>query len=151
MLTRLWDFETASAIPQSLIADRGGRPYLYLVQKGRGLLVLDLSQPATRPVTVAEIPARAFSGLHAMNLVQEGARLYIAFGDLFAMGKSRAGLAVVDVSQPGKPRVLSLWTSATVVNGSAVGSVSGRYAYLGAMRDGVFIFEGWRPLNATCF
>jgi hypothetical protein len=40
---------------------------------------------------------------------------------------------------------MSLWTSATTLKGSAVVLVSGRYAYLGAMRAGVFIFDVSNP------
>lgn len=139
-LTRLWDFQTTSALPQSLVADRNGRPYLYLAQKEGGLVVLDLSQPGG-PKPVADVPIRTLGGLHAMNLVQEGDRLFLALGDLFAAGGSKAGLAIIDISQPTQPRLLSLWTSATALKGSAVVLVSGRYAYLGAMREGVFIFD----------
>jgi hypothetical protein len=140
-LARLWDFHTTSALPQSLVADRNGKPYLYLAQKEGGLVVLDLSQPGGGPKAVAEVPIRALGGLHAMNLVQEGDRLFIALGDLFAAAGSKAGLAIVDVSQPTQPRLLSLWTSTANLKGSAVVLVSGRYAYLGAMREGVFIFD----------
>jgi hypothetical protein len=140
-LTRLWDFQTTSALPQSLVADRNGRPYLYLAQKEGGLVVLDLSQPGGGAKAVAALPIRALGGLHAMNLVQEGDRLFIALGDLFAAGGSKAGLTIIDVSQPTQPRLLSLWTSATLLKGSATVLVSGRYAYLGAMREGVFIFD----------
>jgi len=40
---------------------------------------------------------------------------------------------------------MSLWTSASTLKGSAVVLVSGRYAYLGAMRGGVFIFDVSNP------
>lgn len=113
----------------------------YLAQKEGGLVVLDLSQSRGGPKAVAEVPIRALGGLHAINLVQEGDRLFLALGDFFAAGGSKAGLAIVDVSQPTQPRLLSLWTSATILKGSATVLVSGRYAYLGAMREGVFIFD----------
>ncbi|MEZ5787217.1 MAG: hypothetical protein R3D62_12310 [Xanthobacteraceae bacterium] len=109
--------------------------------------MLDLSQPAAGPKVVAEVPIRALGGLHAMNLTQDGDRLFIALGDLFAVRGSKAGLAIINVSQPARPRVMSLWTSATVLKGSAVVVASGRYAYLGAMREGVFIFDVSDPQN----
>ena len=144
-LARLWDFPTTSALPQSLVADRNGKPFLYLAQKDGGLVVLHLAQGAGGPKAVAQLPIRAFGGLHAMNLVQDGDRLFVALGDLFAARGSKAGLAIIDVSQPTQPRVMSLWTSATTLKGSAVVLVSGRYAYLGAMRAGVFIFDVSNP------
>ncbi|MGA8990152.1 MAG: hypothetical protein WB500_07190 [Rhodoplanes sp.] len=144
-LARVWDFPTTSALPQSLVADRNGKSYLYLAQKDGGLVVLDLAQGAGGPKAVAQLPIRAFGGLHAMNLVQDGDRLFVALGDLFAATGSKAGLAIIDVSQPAQPRVMSVWTSATTLKGSAVVLVSGRYAYLGAMRAGVFIFDVSNP------
>jgi hypothetical protein len=144
-LARLWDFPTTSSLPQSLVADRTGKPYLYIAQKDGGLVVLDLAQGAGGPMAAAQLPIRAFGGLHAMNLVQEGDRLFVALGDLFAATGSKAVLAIIDVSQPTQPRVMSLWTSATTLKGSVVVLVSGHYAYLGAMRAGVFIFDVSNP------
>ena len=90
-LARVWDFPTTSALPQSLVADRNGKSYLYLAQKDDGLVVLDLAQGAGGPKAVAQLPIRAFGGLHAMNLVQDGDRLYVALGDLFAATDQRPG------------------------------------------------------------
>ena len=144
-LAHLWDFNTTSALPQSLVADRNGKPYLYLAQKDGGLVVLELPQAAGAPKAVARLPITALGGLHAMNLVQEGDRLFVALGDLFAAAGSKAGLAVIDIGQPAQPRLMSLWTSASKLKGSAGLLVSGRTAYLAAMRAGVFIFDVSNP------
>lgn len=55
-LARVWDFPTTSALPQSLVADRNGKSYLYLAQKDGGLVVLDLAQGAGGPKAVAQLP-----------------------------------------------------------------------------------------------
>lgn len=144
-LAHLWDFNTPSALPQSLVADRNGKPYLYLAQKDGGLVVLEWSQAAGAPKAVAQLPITALGGLHAMNLVQEGDRLFVALGDLFAAAGSKAGLAVIDIGQPTQPRLMSLWTSASKLKGSAGLLVSGGTAYLAAMRAGVFIFDVSNP------
>ncbi|MEZ5427268.1 MAG: hypothetical protein R2747_13445 [Pyrinomonadaceae bacterium] len=137
----LWEFSTENRLPQALAVDPApARPYLYVAQKSGGLLILELSE--NRPPTeTAQLPKTAFKGLDAMNLVQRGEHLYIALGSFFNAAGDKAGLAIVDVKDPRRPKTLSVWTSVEKIKGSAIVEVAGDYAYLGAMQEGVFIFD----------
>ena len=140
-LKHKWDFATPGDLPQTAVRDAERRPYLYAAMKKGGLLVLRLGQAKTGPQAAARLNTRAFANLHVMNLVQRGDFLYLALGDFFAARGSRAGLAIVSVKNPRRPKVTSLWTSARKIRGSAIVETDGETAYLGAMTEGVFIFD----------
>jgi len=140
-LKHKWDYATPGDLPQTVVRDVEGRPYLYAAIKNGGLLVLRLGQAKTGPQAVARLNTRAFSNLDVMNLVQRGEFLYLALGSFFSARGSKAGLAIVSVKNPRQPKVTSLWTSARKIRGSAIVETDGETAYLGAMSKGVFIFD----------
>lgn len=144
-LEKLWEIKTRSAIPQSVVVDVRRPRIFYLAQKEQGLSVFKMSKGKTKPKVVAHIPRKKLAGLDAMNLVQSGSMLYVALGDLFAGGGSKAGLAIIDVSKPGKAKVVSVWSSKRKLGGSAVVAFQRGYAYLGAMKHGVFILDVRNP------
>ena len=125
----------------SIATDEPGRPYLYVAQFGAGLVVLDVTAPGERPRKVAQIARPQLGQLDAMYVVRQGRYLYLALGNFFGAQAARAGLAVVDVTDPRAPRVLSLWISEQPLGGSATVLVDGDNAYLGAMEAGVFILD----------
>lgn len=140
-LPMLWEFKTASDLPQSVIGDSRGNGIWYLAQKERGLAILKHGRRKDVPRVIARIERAKLAGFDAMNLTQAKGLLYVALGDLFAVRGSKAGLAVVDVRMPHKPKVLSVWTSRKTLGGSAGVAVAAGYAYLGAMEHGVFILD----------
>jgi hypothetical protein len=121
--------------------DRAGRPYLYVTAKHAGLLVLQTADSPRSPTVAAELPTSAFGGMDAMHATQQGEYLYIALGDFFATWGAHAGLAIVSVADPHAPRVVSVWRSARKIKGSATVLVEADHAYLGAMTEGVFMFD----------
>lgn len=134
-----WQYPTGDALPQGIVKD-AHRPYLYVAAKTGGLLVLDVSD-AHKASAVATVPIGSLSGLDAMKVVQAGDYLYLALGDLFDARGQKAGVAIVDISNPRKPAVTSLRVTDQKLHGSADILVSGDYAYLAAMDKGVFIFD----------
>ena len=142
-----WELATPGGLPLSAVRDAQGRPYLYLALKQGGVAVLHLDG-ASPPTEVARVHTTALGGLDAMTMVQRGTRLYVGLGDLFAAQGSKAGLAVIDVQAPEQPQVVARWISPSVLHGSAAVLVDGDNAFLGAMRDGVFVFDVSQPDTA---
>ncbi len=127
---------TAPRLPQRMIQDVQNRPYFYVALKSGGVSVYD----ATRPELISTVSTSLFDSLHAMNITQQGNYLYIALGNFFG-GSSKAGLAIIDVTNPEIPVVTDFWTTSDVEEGSAVVEVAGNYAYLGAMTRCIYVLD----------
>lgn len=140
-LTRAWELPTPGVAPLSVLPDQRGRPILYMALKNGGVAILDLTAAEKPPRTLARIVPQRLGGLDATHLAQQGKFLFVALGDFFNARGSPAGLAVLDVSQPSQARVLSIWKSEKKLDGAAAVLVGDRFAYLGAMSHGVFIFD----------
>ncbi len=138
-----WEYPTRGRLPQATQPDNLGRPYLYVALKTGGVGVLDVRGRA--PARVATVAARQLGRLDAMNLAQHGTTLFVALGDFFSARGSKTGLAALDVSDPARPRVRSSWISARVLQGSAAVVSDGRYAYLGAMGEGIVVLDVGDP------
>ena len=134
-----WEYATGADLPQSVAVDAGRRPYIYVALKSGGLLVLDTSEP--QPAPAAIVGRSQLGGLDAMYVTQQGDRLYLALGDFFNAHGDKAGLAVVNIKNPKQPKVAATWSTDRPVQGAATVLVDGDYAYLGAMTEGVFVFE----------
>ena len=135
-----WQYSTRNQLPQTTVVDKFQSKYLYVAQKAGGLLVLDTSGRKRSVKKVAVLSKRHFFNLDAMDITQQGKYLYVALGDSFR-NKSRAGLAIVDVSNPQRPFVSAKWKSLIKLHGTTDIKVKGNYAYLGAMERGIFIFD----------
>lgn len=144
-MKRVWEYPTPDSLPQAVVEEGAPRQLLYVALKQGGLAVLDNSRRAQPPREIARLSVSHFQNLHVMNLVQSGRRLYLALGDLFDAQGAPAGLAIVDVDVPRKPRVIGLWVSTESLNGSAAVLVADGKAYLAAMSAGVMVFEVSRP------
>lgn len=144
-LPRLWEQPAPhDSLPQAIAIDARDPRYLYVAEKSGGVSVLKLTPDNGAPDRVAVVGCDALGRLDAMNLTARGTRLYVALGNFFA-GGSPAGLAILDVASPTHPRVLSVWVSPKKVKGAAAVVAGGRYAYLGAMTQGVLILDVSRP------
>lgn len=119
--------------------DQMGQDYLYVANKEAGLRVYDISNPNT-PVSVAQVPTSQLGNLEVMNVEQQGSYLYLALGNTFVSPDS-TGMAIVDVSIPSAPMVTDYWIYPDDIGGGGIVKVSGDYAYLGGMRNGLFIFD----------
>jgi len=132
------------ATPQTVVADALGRPYFYLAAKAAGLQVFDIQNPA-QPKWVKSVSMALLEGLEVSNACQRGAYLYLALGNFFNPSGQKPGLAIVDVSNPLSPVVKDVWIASTPDEGGAFVAVSGDYAYLGAMKQGLFILNIANP------
>ena len=135
----LWETSTAPFLPQGMVLDTQGRSYFYVAAKSGGVLIYN---NATAPASnIGTIAISSFNNLHAMNITQQGNYLYVALGDFFSSAGSKAGMAIIDVTNPLAPSITDIWETPTTVKGSAVVATQGDYAFLGAMNQGVFVFD----------
>ncbi len=135
-----WQYSTGNQLPQTTVVDKFRSNYIYVAQKAGGLLVLDTDGQKRSAKKVTVLSKGQFFNLHAMDITQQGKYLYVALGDSFR-NKSRAGLAIVNISNPRRPIVSARWRSLTKLHGTTDIKVEGKYAYLGAMNKGIFIFD----------
>ena len=73
--------------------------------------------------------------------------MFIYHWEISLDGGSKAGLAIVDVTDPMNPSVTDQWESTEVVGGTAIVVVQGNYAYLGGMNHGLFILDVSNPTS----
>lgn len=137
-----WELPTGLNLPQALVCDVSNT-CLFAALKAGGIAVFDL-RAGKPPVKLATVPRAQLGQLDAMNLFLHGRTLLVALGDFFSR-KSPAGLALIDVGNPRAPVVLSVWKSPAELKGSAVVVGDGRFAYLGAMSEGVLTFDVTNP------
>ncbi len=130
---------TCSAITLTMLHDQLDRPYLYVANKEAGLTIYDIRDPK-KPKLTAKVPVRSFASLQVMNLCQQDQYLYLALGNHFNQ-KQESGMAIVEISDPEKPQVLSWWSLPESSGGSGIVKVQGDYAYLGAMGNGLIILD----------
>lgn len=137
---------SSQSTPQKIVPDENGKPYFYLAAKAGGLQVYDLQNPA-QPLLKKTFPIAQLSGLEVMNATQRGNFLYLALGNFFGNNGQAPGLAILDVSDPLNPALKDTWIWDTVDKGSASITISGDYAYLCAMTQGLFILNIADPGN----
>ena len=124
----LWSDPTGSHLPLAITADARDEATLYVALKTGGVSVLQQRGQGS-PTVLANVSKADLGGLDAMNLRRGGKRLYVALGDHFAAGGAHAGLAIIDIAKPRRPRVVSVWKSAGKGNGAADVAVDGDVAY----------------------
>lgn len=128
-------------LPQKILQDQLGRPYCYVAAKEGGLRIFNVQNIAA-PVLVKSIPTSEFFGEDLMNIWQEGNYLYLALGSFFNTNDPRKpGLAIVDIATPENAAVADAWQWGTADRGCAYVTVSGDYAYLGAMSQGLIVLN----------
>jgi hypothetical protein len=133
---------TCGEITLSAHRDAGGRPYLYVAAKDGGLRVYEISGA---PVLKKTIPVSALGGLHVMNLSQTGTRLFLALGNTFGTAVQTTGMAIVDVASPVDAAIRSVWLDNALHGGSGIALSDGPRAYLGAMGNGIILFDVTDP------
>lgn len=131
---------TFPATPQKVVADELGKPYFYLAAKAGGLQVFNIQNIAS-PVLAQTVPIAQFENLEVMYACQRSNLLYLALGNFFGNNGQNPGLAIVDVSTPANPVVKDVWVWGVQDKGSAFVTVSGNYAYLAAMSQGLIILN----------
>lgn len=133
------EFQSPYYQPQSMVYDQQGRPYLYVAAKSGGLLIFDASDPKNL-LEQGRFASNNFLRLQVMDVNQEGNFLYVALGNTYG-GKQAAGLGIVDITNPKKPFLISVWMHDQKGRGASTVSVKGDYAYLSAMNFGVIVLN----------
>lgn len=133
-----WEKQLVNSLPLSIIVDSRNNDFLYVASKDKGLLVF--KENTNNPTQVANIPISLLGNHHVMNVYQNGNYLYLALGDFFQNGH-KSGFAIIDISTPSNPVISDWWEATNAIKGSAIVIVEGNYAFLGAMSDGVYVFD----------
>lgn len=115
-----------------------GRPYLFVASKEGGIKIYNIT---ASPQLIKTIPTSSLLSLHAMNLSKVGNYLFVALGNHFGTAHQHPGMAIIDVSDPAQATVTATWSDNTITGGAGIVETSGQYAYLGAMQNGLFIFD----------
>lgn len=136
----LWEQLTFPELPQTIVVDKLDRPYFYIANKSGGLKVFEVGDWGN-PELVQSIGINAFDNLHVMNAAQQDNYLYLALGNFFGTNQQKAGIGIIDISNPEAITISDFWTTDTIVHGSAIVIADGDYAYLGAMNQGLMIFD----------
>lgn len=135
---------TFPATPQKAVVDQSGKPYFYLAAKAAGLQVFDIQNEA-QPQWVKSVAINQLENLEVMNAFQKDNLLYLALGNFFGNDGQKPGLAILDVADPLDPVVKDVWVWDIQDKGSAFVTVSGDYAYLAAMSQGLIILNVANP------
>lgn len=136
------------SVPIGIVADRLNRPFCYVAGKEGGLSIFNISN-IQAPQLVQSVSTALFDSLDIMYLFQDSIYLYVALGNFFGTVPEKPGMAILDISIPSNPQVLDFWEWPTVAKGASTVVVSGNYAYLAAMTQGVFILNISTKNNIT--
>ena len=123
----------------TMLHDQLDRPFLYIANKEAGLKIMDISN-LSLIAEAASIPVTDLNGLEVMSLTQSGEYIYLALGNHF-VNPQLSGMAVIGVADPTDPVLLSVWDSSDLLGGAGIVVVEGNTAYLGAMGNGLMIFD----------
>ncbi len=118
--------------------DGQGRNYLYVAAKEGGLKIYDIN---IAPLLKKTILLSQLGSLEVMNLSQSGNFLFLALGNHFGTAQQNPGMAIIDVTDPVNASVKSVWKDLTRISGAGIVETDGNYAYLGAMKSGMMIFD----------
>lgn len=126
--------------------DRQGRPYIFTASQELGLVVFDIANPQN-PIAVDTLPVQAFNNLKPTNLCQQGSNLYVSLGGFEGIFKQKAGLAILNASDPKNLIISAIWDSVAFNKGSTAVQVEDGFAYLGAMEKGLIILKVSNPAH----
>ncbi len=130
---------TCPFMTMTMMHDQNNLPYLYVANKEAGLKIYDISAIAT-PSLVATVAKNSLDTLDVMNVSQSGNYLYLAIGNSFT-NPTKGGMAIVDVTVPATPVVTDYYVVPGSNSGAGIVKVEGNYAYLGAMKSGLYILD----------
>lgn len=119
--------------------DRTGKPYIYAASNELGLIIFNITD-INNPVPIDTFTTQQFGGLKVNNLAQRAGYLYITLGG-FQGATQRAGLAILDITNPANAVITDSWDSAYFNKGSTVVAVDNNHAFLGVMDSGLVILN----------
>ena len=118
---------------------RDGEPVLYAACRELGLVTFSIAD-ISAPYPTDTIPIAAFHNLNPTNVSQFEDYLFVSLGG-YNLFSQRAGLAILELSDPEHPVVVDVWDSIAFNQGAAIAISDGHYAYIGAMDAGVIILD----------
>ena len=133
------EYQAFNFTPMAVVHDQQQRPFIYVAGKEGGLIIFDASDMENLEIQ-GRFPTSSFLKMQVMDITQEDNFLYLALGNASGF-KETPGLGVVDVSDPTKPQLISVWVHNKKGKGAAAIKVKGKYAYLAAMSEGILILD----------
>ncbi len=141
--TKVGGFAFENILPYSAytsLFNAEGDPFLYAACRELGVVTFSIDD-ITSPDPVDTLLPVVFGGLRPTNLSQKGNYLYVALGGFDGFFPQNAGIAILDLTDPGHPSVLGQWDSSAFDEGAAIAIADEKFAYLGAMDRGVVILN----------
>lgn len=129
-----WTYSSYTAL-----FDAQDRPYIYTANNELGFMVYDISD-INNPTPIDTMMPSAFATLKASKLFQSGDYLYLALGGFQGIGQ-RAGMAILNISDPENVTIEDRWDSTAFNQGCAIAIAEGDFAYLGIMELGIVILN----------
>ncbi|HPR29958.1 MAG TPA: T9SS type A sorting domain-containing protein [Chitinophagales bacterium] len=126
--------------------DELDRPFIYSACLELGLVTFEYDASGNIWPVDTLVPS-VFAGLKPTNVWQESNTLYVSLGGYAGLIPQRAGLAVVDVSDPANMSLTAQWDSIAWNQGSAKVIKHGNTVFLGAMERGVIAIDVSDPAD----
>lgn len=137
----LWEWRNKRAGSVLSVVRHPSQGYMFVALNEGGVAVLRTPPEVGRVSEVAHIDKKRLANLDPTHLLIDGNRLYVALGNFFNPRGSKAGLASIDVSDPGKPVVEGIWTSPEKGRGASGLAIRGTTLAMGLMSKGVALFD----------
>lgn len=127
------------------VADKLGRPYVYVATHELGLRIYE-TEPTLTPVATLDTNDLF---MRVSSVTQRDTLLYVCLGSIFAGSTDPPGIVIVNVADPVNPVVLDEWIAAGNGSGTGVVKIQGDHAYVGGMGEGLIILNISDPNNIT--
>lgn len=121
-----------------------GRPFLYVASNDLGLRVYNTSTGLAHVLDLDTLDLE----MRVMSVNQVDTVLFVCIGSSFN-STDPYGLATVGVGDPLNPVVLDIYMNGSQGGGSGIVELSGDYAFLGAMPDGLVVLDVSDPYNIS--
>ena len=140
----LWEQNVFPNNPYTIEFDKLDRPYFYIANDNGGVRIFKKGNNED-PVQIDQVMTNNWENLKVMDLFQQDNYLYLALGSFFDNGEDRFGIAIINVTEPEAAIVTDFWISGNGKKGAALIRVEDNFAFLGAMNDGLYIFDISNP------
>ncbi len=142
----VWEENIFPNNPYTIVFDQLDRPYFYVANDNGGIRIYK-NEPGADPTQVAQLTTDNWNDLKVMDATQQGAFLYLPLGSFFDGDMQEYGMAIVDISDPETPFMTDYWIDDQLGKGTAIVRLQDNYAFLGAMSNGLIIFDVSNPAD----
>lgn len=131
------------------LADRLGRPYLYVASNEEGLKIYETDPLLNLIHTFDTITLLD----QVSTLEQRDTLLFAGIGSIFSDTLDTGAVFIINVVDPANPSIVGSWVNPNPTQGIASGvgviRVQGDFCYVGSMAEGLIILDISNPSNPT--